>query len=868
MAKILKPYTIIPADLYVKRDADRQLRTIIHDMGRPGYVLVSRQMGKTNLLLNAKRELQDENSVFVYSDLSSPFNSASSCFQNIIDLTVETSGDRFSSVYKSILEKRKESNDIPAHKQHVNELRLLLKSFSGKIVIILDEIDALTKINYSDQIFSQIRSIYFTRANFPELERLTYILSGVVEPSEIIKDPKISPFNIGQKIFLNDFSKQEYESFLELSKLNIASDIKDRIYYWTNGNPRMTWDICSEIENLIEVYSEITLDLIDKTIFDLYLKSFDRPPVDNIREIVKNDYELRKAIAELYNANEVNISQEVKNKLYLAGIINYEDTAVVIKNEIIRQSLSVEWLKLIEEEEKGLIGIGLDEYKKDNFLEALVALEKYLLINEFPDTGDRSHYYYIMSNCALQLSQFEKALTYIKVRPFEKESEPIWYYKALNQKAVILNFLEREEESFLCLKEIISDWRKDGTFLKAVINIGIAYFNSKLDKYKDIAKTIFEDIINEKGFENAKFKQEELSEIKCSAFHNLGLLYQQSGDNINAVNNYKSALLFANTHSQTSITLKLVALLSDVAEIKLLIEKAINNIVENNLELKQTAFDVPIGLTDENFKDLVIITFLRFKDSTFSSIKPLLRLLGEKPLSNILLDLAIYAVSNSKWDEGVLILSDIYDNFSNEEYSASEKLKYRVLKYLAFVTEATTTVKYHIEYLEHFKTERLESIDYLDMQISSSLLYTLYADKKYPQALDYINLFHSLREFVDESILINYLVIYNIALQIYAMTLDNVKSIEMANIIMEIIDNDAIKSQKSNLLGESGFNIIKANAEQILFPDRRRNIPISIGKTYGRNDIIKVRYNDGSIVENKYKRLKVDIENRECIILE
>ncbi len=64
MTKILKPYTIIPPDLYVQRDADRQIKNIIKDMGRPGYVLVSRQMGKTNLLLNAKRKLETPNDVY------------------------------------------------------------------------------------------------------------------------------------------------------------------------------------------------------------------------------------------------------------------------------------------------------------------------------------------------------------------------------------------------------------------------------------------------------------------------------------------------------------------------------------------------------------------------------------------------------------------------------------------------------------------------------------------------------------------------------------------------------------------------------------------------------------------------------------
>ena len=262
MTKILKPYTIIPRELYVNRDADRQIKNIIKDMGRPGYVLVSRQMGKTNLLLNAKRELETPKDVFVYIDLSNPFEDARSCFENVIDSAVDTNYEKFAEVSKEINERRAELRNTPPHKQHIYELRQLIKSIDGKLVIILDEIDALTKTSYSDQIFAQIRSIYFSRINYVELERLTYILSGVIEPNEIIKDPKISPFNIGQKIFLNDFNKEEFTHFLVKSNLNLTAELSKRVFYWTGGNPRMTWDVCSEIENYSK-HSELTLESID-----------------------------------------------------------------------------------------------------------------------------------------------------------------------------------------------------------------------------------------------------------------------------------------------------------------------------------------------------------------------------------------------------------------------------------------------------------------------------------------------------------------------------------------------------------------------------------------------------------------------------
>ena len=59
MSYKLKSYTIVPDSLYVERKADLQLHGIVEAMQRPGYVLVSRQMGKTNLLLRAKRKWEN-----------------------------------------------------------------------------------------------------------------------------------------------------------------------------------------------------------------------------------------------------------------------------------------------------------------------------------------------------------------------------------------------------------------------------------------------------------------------------------------------------------------------------------------------------------------------------------------------------------------------------------------------------------------------------------------------------------------------------------------------------------------------------------------------------------------------------------------
>jgi hypothetical protein len=474
MSKILKPYTIIPPELYIERDADRQVDNIIRDMGRPGYVLVSRQMGKTNLLLNAKRRLGNADDIFAYIDLSNPFEELKSCFENIVDTILDTNEDKLSAISDSIKKYRNQQKDTPPFKQHINELRLILKHIKGKLVIILDEIDALTKKHYSDQIFAQIRSIYFSRANFSELERLTYILSGVIEPNEIIKDPKISPFNIGEKIFLNDFSKKEFELFVIKSKLILSQEIKDRIYFWADGNPRITWDICSEIEDRFK-NKEINQKDIDDLISEMYLTTFDRPPVDNIRELVQNDRELRNAIIEIAYKKGKEVSDKIKSKLYLSGITNYNgNNDIHIKNEIIKQSLSIDWIRKVEEEDKGLIKLALEFYEKEDYSEALSYFERFLENNNF-EMREKSLYYYFMGSAAYHISNFKKSLEYLTLTKFEQEDN--YYYLSLMLKGLVNFYIGKVDESLNLLQSVIDTKKGDEIYVRALLNYGSISLN-------------------------------------------------------------------------------------------------------------------------------------------------------------------------------------------------------------------------------------------------------------------------------------------------------------------------------------------------------------------------------------------------------
>src|SRR5258708_10322828 len=84
---------------------------------------------------------------------------------------------------------------------------VVLKNVPGKIVLFVDEIDAVRSLPFSaDEFFAAIRQCYNLRAEDSEYCRLTFCLLGVATPSDLIPDTRTTPFNIARRVDLHDFT--------------------------------------------------------------------------------------------------------------------------------------------------------------------------------------------------------------------------------------------------------------------------------------------------------------------------------------------------------------------------------------------------------------------------------------------------------------------------------------------------------------------------------------------------------------------------------------------------------------------------------------------------------------------------------------
>lgn len=851
MSTELKSYTIVPDSLYVERKADKQLHDIVESMQRPGYVLVSRQMGKTNLLLRAKRKWENADDLYVYIDMSNIDEKERECFESLIDIAIDTHEDVLSCVRERIMDLRRVNITKSAVQAHNEELRTVLSAVKGKLVFILDEIDSLTRTSFSDNVFSQIRSVYFSRVNYPVLEKLTYVLSGVVEPTEIIKNPKISPFNIGEKILLDDFSREEYQSFLsKAGLLGLDEAVIERIYYWAGGNPRITWDICYELQHK----TGVTPDTVDALVKEMYLTSYDKAPVDTIRNLVKEDRDLRDAIVQLSYDKGDALSDKIKNKLYLAGIVNYSANEVKIKNKIIKDSLSLNWLQKIEEEEKGILNYAVELYTKGLYGDSINKFLSFLKNNDFPE-ANAPYYYYYMGVCLYHIRQFEESLKYLTLNPISYDSASDEYrHENLLSGLDCLN-LGRCSEALGFLNKAKEGDKRDWLYYSSMLNILAARLQISNGDDKAIQEI-------ENGYKEliSSTVEEVSSDVKLYAAFQLAGLYgneraQEAYDTYDAIQNIASE----------SVKPRILVGKYNVAsedQKPALIDEMIHSLSRISIVTNSVDPEKNLELDEELLTRILCLIYIDAHDR-WDEVKDKYELLPYS-YGNFLVRLFLHTfVSPLLYGNGAsLLIRELHDNINSDYYNVSSDSHLLIYKFNAFLN---FTEEYAREFLSAFQASG-ETIDSFGLVVVRSYAWSLLDNKKYETlilAMDWVidrypnNLSH-------QDMVTRALFEYTLLISSYRIS-DKKSAMELGKLILSYIDDEIDKATKRN---KDNLIQIKENAQWVLSEVSPRQ-PVRSSNIYGRNDKVKVRYiQSNEIVEKKYKQIEDDLDKGICIIVD
>jgi WD40 repeat protein len=239
---------------YVSRQADTQLTTALQ-AAEFCYVLNSRQMGKSSLLVQTLRKLELAGCRCATVDITSLGSqevTAGQWYRGLVADLWRGLGLFSQGHYKKWWQDQGELPPVQKLQRFFEEV-LLVQHPEDVFVILIDEIDSILSLEFPlDDFFALIRYCYNQRAINPAYRRLTFGIFGVATPSDLVRDHQRTPFNIGQAISLSGFQSYECEPLLIGLRDTIAQApvVLKEILYWTGGQPFLTHKICALIWQL------------------------------------------------------------------------------------------------------------------------------------------------------------------------------------------------------------------------------------------------------------------------------------------------------------------------------------------------------------------------------------------------------------------------------------------------------------------------------------------------------------------------------------------------------------------------------------------------------------------------------------------
>ena len=301
--------------LYIKRSTDLEFGAAIERQDSIVLVKGARQVGKTSLLARGLQQARAAGSMIVLTDFQQLNEDAFGSVDKLLLTIAEQIADRLE--LDTAPHQNWNSYLSPSSNFERFLRRYVLNKISSPLVWGLDEVDRLFLYSYASEVFGLFRSWHNLRALDPAgpWSRFTLAIAYATEAHLFITDLNQSPFNVGTRLTLEDFTLGQ------ISELNLKyqSPLKNedeilRYFMLVGGHPYLAQRGLYEMVNRqLSLETIITQSVQEEGIFGDHLR--------RMKVSLERDVKLFQALCDFINEDSTTLSTDNFYRLRSAGVL-------------------------------------------------------------------------------------------------------------------------------------------------------------------------------------------------------------------------------------------------------------------------------------------------------------------------------------------------------------------------------------------------------------------------------------------------------------------------------------------------------------------------------------------------------------------